>query len=76
MSSVRRVGKYIEIEFADAEITDVYGPEDELYGHCVMVLSYREALNLAKEVLEKIMEIVDAGEGHEGAENSSVADRQ
>ena len=71
MSSVRRVGKYIEIEFADAEITDVYGPEDERYGDGVIILSYHDALKLAKEILEKIMEIVDegAGEGHEGAEN-------
>ena len=68
---MRRVGKYIEIEFADAEITDVYGPEDEQYGDGVIILSYHDALKLAKEILEKIMEIVgeDAGEGHEGAEN-------
>jgi len=68
MSVVRRAGKYIEIEFADAEITDVYGPEDELYGDGVIILSYHDALKLAKEILEKVMEIVDAGEG-QGAEN-------
>ncbi len=67
--SVRRAGKNIEIEFADAEIVDVYGPEDEQYGDGAITLTYRDALNLAKEILEKIMEMDEegTGEGHEGA---------
>jgi hypothetical protein len=63
--SARRAGKYIEIEFADAEITDVWGPEDEQYGDGVIILSYHDALKLAKEILEKIVD-EDAEEGHEG----------
>ena len=66
-AKVRRAGKYIEIEFADAEITDVYGPER--YGDGVIILSYHDALKLAKEILEKIMEMDE--EGHD-AESQRV----
>lgn len=64
---VKRAGGLIVLEFADAEIVDCYGSRDEQYGDGSVVLSRDEALRLAKEILERLMEMDEdqEGEGHE-----------
>ncbi len=60
---VRRAGDRIEVEFVDAEIVECYGSRDGRYGSGVMVLDLDEALRLAKEILEALLEVAD--EDHE-----------
>jgi len=52
----RRVGPYVEIEFVDAEIIETYGKRDELYGDGTITLTLDEAIKLAKELLEAVLE--------------------
>jgi len=65
--AVKRVGQYIELEFTGAEIVEVWGDRDEMYGDGVIVLSIRGAIRLAKELLETILE-----EGEEEATEEEV----
>jgi hypothetical protein len=55
-AEARRVGPYVEIEFVGTEIIETYGKRDELYGDGVIVLSPNEAIKLAKELLEAVLE--------------------
>jgi len=53
---VVRIGKYIELQFTGAEITETWGKRDELYGDGVITLTLDEAIELAKELLEAVLE--------------------
>jgi len=53
---VVRIGKYIEIQFTGAEIIETRGRRDELYGDGVITLTLDEAIKLAKELLEAVLE--------------------
>ena len=53
---VVRIGKYIEIQFTGAEIIETRGRRDELYGDGVITLTLDEAIELAKELLEAVLE--------------------
>ena len=53
---VVKTGRYIELQFTGAEIIEMRGSAEELYGDGVIVLSIREAIRLAKELLEAILE--------------------
>ena len=54
--AVRRTGRYIEIEFTGADLIETYGKRDELYGDGVITLTPDEAIKLAKELLEAVLE--------------------
>jgi len=66
--AVKRVGQYIELEFTGADVIETRGSAEELYGDGVIVLSIREAIRLAKELLETVLE-----EGEEATEEEGVA---
>ena len=53
---VMRIGKYIELQFTGAEIIETWGKRDELYGDGVITLTLDEAIKLAKELLEAVLE--------------------
>jgi len=53
---VVRVGQYVEIQFTGAEIIETWGKRDELYGDGVITLTLNEAIRLAKELLEAVLE--------------------
>ena len=53
---VVRVGQYVEIQFTGAEIIETWGKRDELYGDGVITLTLDEAIRLAKELLEAVLE--------------------
>jgi len=53
---VVRIGKYIELQFTGAEIIETWGKRDELYGDGVITLTLDEAIKLAKELLEAVLE--------------------
>jgi hypothetical protein len=53
---VVRIGKYIELQFTGAEIIETWGKRDELYGDGVITLTLDEAIKLAKELLETVLE--------------------
>jgi hypothetical protein len=54
---VVRVGRdTIELQFTGAEIIETWGKRDELYGDGTITLSIREAIELAKELLEAVLE--------------------
>jgi hypothetical protein len=53
---VVRVGQYVELQFTGAEIIEVWGPQDELYGDGTITLAMKDALRLAKELLEAVLE--------------------
>jgi 20S proteasome alpha/beta subunit len=53
---VVRIGKYIEVQFTGAEIIETWGKRDELYGDGVITLTLDEAIKLAKELLEAVLE--------------------
>jgi len=53
---VVRVGRYIELQFTGAEIIETWGSHDELYGDGTITLTPREALKLARELLEAVLE--------------------
>ena len=53
---VVRIGKYIELQFTGAEIIGTQGRPDELYGDGVITLTLDEAIKLAKELLEAVLE--------------------
>ena len=52
---VVRVGQYVEIQFTGAEIIETWGKR-ELYGDGVITLTLDEAIRLAKELLEAVLE--------------------
>ena len=52
---VVRVGQYVEIQFTGAEIIETWGKR-ELYGDGVITLTLDEAIKLAKELLEAVLE--------------------
>jgi hypothetical protein len=54
--AVRRVGRYIELEFTGAEIVETWGSPNELYGDGTITLTQEEAVRLAKELLETVLE--------------------
>jgi hypothetical protein len=54
--TVKRVGQYVELEFTGAEITETWGSPNELYGDGVITLSIREAIELAKQLLDAVLE--------------------
>jgi hypothetical protein len=53
---VVRAGRHIEIQFTGAEIIETWGPRDELYGDGTITLTPNEAIRLAKELLEAVLE--------------------
>jgi len=53
---VVRAGRYIELQFKGAEITEVRGNPDELYGDGTITLTRKEAIELAKELLDAVLE--------------------
>ena len=53
---VVRTGQYVEIQFTGAEIIETWGKRDELYGDGVITLTLGEAIKLAKELLEAVLE--------------------
>jgi len=65
--AARRAGRDVVLEFAGAEIIDVVGPSDEMYGDGSIVLTTGEALDLALEILQIVKEIMEGG-GDEGTE--------
>ncbi len=54
--AVVRTGQYIELQFVGAEIIETWGERDALYGDGTITLSIREAIKLAKELLETVLE--------------------
>jgi len=54
--AVKRAGRYVELEFTGAEITEVRGNPDELYGDGTITLTRKEAIELAKELLDAVLE--------------------
>jgi len=66
--AARRAGRDVVLEFAGAEIIDVVGPRDEMYGDGSIVLTVDEALDLVMEILQIIKEIMSEGDGDEGTE--------
>jgi hypothetical protein len=65
---VMRVGQYVEIQFTGAEIIETWGKRDELYGDGVITLTLNEAIKLAKELLEAVLEEEATGSGSPPAE--------
>jgi hypothetical protein len=67
---VVRTGRHIELQFTGAEIIETRGSPDELYGDGTITLTVEEALQLAKELLKAVKEILEAtpeeGEEKEG----------
>ncbi|MFZ8808668.1 MAG: hypothetical protein ACO2PN_11270 [Pyrobaculum sp.] len=53
---VVRTGRYIELQFEGAEIIETRGSADELYGDGTITLTPEEAISLAKELLEAVLE--------------------
>jgi hypothetical protein len=53
---VKRVGRYVELEFTGAEIIETRGSPDELYGDGTITLTLKEAVKLAKELLDAVLE--------------------
>jgi hypothetical protein len=51
-----KTGQYIELQFTGAEIIEVRGSAEELYGDGTITLTPREALRLAMELLETLLE--------------------
>ncbi|MFZ8840117.1 MAG: hypothetical protein ACO2PM_14650 [Pyrobaculum sp.] len=51
-----RTGQYVELQFTGAEIIETWGSHGELYGDGTITLSLKEALRLAKELLETVLE--------------------
>jgi hypothetical protein len=54
---VVRVGRdTVELQFTGAEIIETWGSRDVLYGDGSITLSVREAIELAKKLLEAVLE--------------------
>ena len=63
---VVRVGRYVELQFTGAEIIETWGSHAELYGDGTITLTSKEALRLAKELLETALDEEDKEEVTEG----------
>jgi len=67
---VVRTGRYIELQFTGAEIIEMRGSAEELYGDGTITLTPEEALRLAKELLVAVKELLETTpeEGEEATE--------
>jgi len=54
--AVKRAGRYVELEFTGAEIIDVHGNPNELYGDGTITMTRKEAIELAKELLDAVLD--------------------
>lgn len=57
----------VELQFVGAELVQVWGPDEEAYGDGVISLSVKEAIELAKELLEAVLEKTEEEEKSETA---------
>jgi hypothetical protein len=56
---VVRAGRYIELQFTGAELIEVWGSDEEPYGDGTITLTVREALKLAKKLIDAAMEALE-----------------
>jgi len=56
---VVRVGKTIELQFTGAELIELWGSESEPYGDGTITLTVREALRLARKLIDAAMEALE-----------------
>jgi hypothetical protein len=59
---VVRVGNSIELQFTGAELVELWGSDEEPYGDGSITLTIREALALAKKLIEAALGETQAGE--------------
>lgn len=57
----------VKLQFVGAELVQVWGPDEEAYGDGVISLSVKEAIELAKELLEAVLEKTEEEEKSETA---------